>query len=55
MLDGAFTAIRQAMAVPRGREAGAAYVRAFVERKKAEGFVAAALAESGQGDVTVAP
>ena len=55
VLDGAFTAIRQAMAVPRGRRAGAAYVRAFVERKKAEGFVAAALAESGQGDVTVAP
>jgi polar amino acid transport system substrate-binding protein len=55
VLDGAFTAIRQAMAVPRGREAGAAYVRAFVERKKAEGFVAAALAESGQDGVTVAP
>ncbi|WLG42449.1 transporter substrate-binding domain-containing protein [Pseudomonas sp. FP1740] len=55
VLEGAFTAIRQAMAVPRDREAGAAYVRAFVERKKTEGFVRAALLESGQADVTVAP
>ncbi len=55
VLEGAFTAIRQAMAVPRDREAGAAYVRAFVERKKAEGFVRAALKASGQADVTVAP
>ncbi|UVM52941.1 transporter substrate-binding domain-containing protein [Pseudomonas sp. B21-015] len=55
VLEGAFTAIRQAMAVPRKREAGAAYVTAFVERKKAEGFVHAALLESGQADVTVAP
>lgn len=55
VLEGAFTAIRQAMAVPRDREAGAAYVRSFVERKKAEGFVLAALKASGQADVTVAP
>lgn len=55
VLEDAFTAIRQAMAVPRGREAGAAYVRAFVERKKADGFIQAALARSGQADVTVAP
>lgn len=55
VLDDAFTSIRQAMAVPRGRDAGAAYVRAFVERKKAEGFIHAALAKSGQADVTVAP
>ncbi|MCX7081471.1 MAG: transporter substrate-binding domain-containing protein [Pseudomonas sp.] len=54
VLEGAFTSIRQAMAVPRQREAGAAYVRAFVERKKAEGFIHRALAASGQADVTVA-
>lgn len=54
VLPDAFTSIRQAMAVPRGRNAGAAYVRGFVERKKAEGFVHEALAQSGQGDVTVA-
>lgn len=55
VLEGAFTSIRQAMAVPRAREAGAAFVRNFVERKKAEGFVDAVLTENGQNDVTVAP
>jgi polar amino acid transport system substrate-binding protein len=55
VLEGAFTAIRQAMAVPRHRESGAAYVKAFVERKKVEGFIHAALSASGQADVTVAP
>lgn len=55
VLEDAFTSIRQAMAVPRQREAGAAYVRDFVKRKKAEGFVHAALAENGQTDVAVAP
>jgi len=54
VLDGAFTAIRQAMAVPRDRQDGAMYVKAFVERKKAEGFVRVALNASGQSDVTIA-
>ncbi|MFJ2985990.1 MULTISPECIES: transporter substrate-binding domain-containing protein [unclassified Pseudomonas] len=52
VLDGAFTSIRQAMAVPREREAGAAYVRNFVERRLAEGFVRGALLASGQTDVS---
>jgi polar amino acid transport system substrate-binding protein len=52
VLDGAFTAIRQAMAVPRGREAGADYVAGFVERRLAEGFVRGALLASGQTDVS---
>lgn len=52
VLPGAFTAIRQAMAVPRGREAGAAYVRAFLERRLAEGFVRGALLATGQTDVS---
>ncbi|MBA1243351.1 transporter substrate-binding domain-containing protein [Pseudomonas japonica] len=55
VLADSFTRIRQAIAVPRGREAAAAYVRTFVERQKAEGAVAQALAESGQAEVTVAP
>ncbi|MGQ8704379.1 ABC transporter substrate-binding protein [Serratia sp. TSA_198.1] len=55
VLDGHFTAIHQAMAVPRGKEQGAAYVRCFVERCKASGLVQQALKRSGQGDVTVAP
>jgi polar amino acid transport system substrate-binding protein len=52
VLQGAFTAIRQAVAVPRGRDAGAAYVRDFVERRLAEGFVRGALLASGQTDVS---
>ncbi|HKS15213.1 MAG TPA: transporter substrate-binding domain-containing protein [Pseudomonas sp.] len=52
VLDGAFTAIRQAMAVPRGCDAGAAYVRSFVERRLAEGFVRGALLATGQTDVS---
>lgn len=55
VLDGAFTSIRQAMAVPQSRQAGAAFIRDFVERKKAEGFVRAVLNENGQTDVMVAP
>jgi polar amino acid transport system substrate-binding protein len=55
VMNGRFMAIEQAMAMPRGREAGARYLRAFVEEMKAEGFVAKALATSGQRDATVAP
>jgi polar amino acid transport system substrate-binding protein len=47
--------IDQAMATPKGRPAGLAFLRAFVEAMKASGFVARALAASGQGDATVAP
>ncbi|MHA6196120.1 transporter substrate-binding domain-containing protein [Pseudomonas wadenswilerensis] len=52
VLPGAFTAIRQAVAVPRDHEAGAAYVREFVERRLADGFVRGALLASGQTDVS---
>jgi len=55
VLDGYFTSIRQAMGVPVRCAAGAAYVRAFLEEQKANGFVTKALAASGQSDVTVAP
>ncbi|MBL8669264.1 MAG: transporter substrate-binding domain-containing protein [Alphaproteobacteria bacterium] len=55
LIDGRFMAIEQAMGTPRGRAAGAAFLRRFVEEMKASGFVAQALKESGQGDATVAP
>ncbi|MBE7200463.1 MAG: ABC transporter substrate-binding protein [Parafilimonas terrae] len=55
VLPGRFMVIEQAMAVPRGREAALAYVSRFVEEMKASGFVAAALARSGQHDAAVAP
>jgi polar amino acid transport system substrate-binding protein len=54
MLPGRFMEIRQAMCLPKGRDAGAAYMRAFVEEMKASGFVAAALKRAGQEDATVA-
>ena len=50
-----FMAIEQAMGTVRGREAGIAYLRGFIEEMKASGFVARALAASGQGEATVAP
>jgi polar amino acid transport system substrate-binding protein len=55
LLDGRFMVINQAMGTPRGREAGARYLREFVEEMKASGFVAAAIKRSGVGGVAVAP
>lgn len=50
-----FMAIEQAVGTVKGRDAGISYLRAFVEEMKASGFVARALAASGQGDAAVAP
>jgi polar amino acid transport system substrate-binding protein len=47
LLDGRFMEIRQAMAVPKGRAAGAAYLRNFVEEMKAAGFIAESLRRHG--------
>ena len=55
VMDGRFMVIEQAMGTPRGREAGARYLREFIEEMKASGFVARGLERSGQGDATVAP
>lgn len=55
LLEGRFMEIRQAMGVAKGREAGAAYLRAFVEEMKASSFVADALKRSNQPDAVVAP
>jgi polar amino acid transport system substrate-binding protein len=55
VLDGKFLRIEQAMTLPKGRSAGHAYLRRFVEEMKASGFVAEALARSGQGDAQIAP
>ena len=55
VMDGRFMAIEQAMGTPKTRQAGARYLRGFVEEMKASGFVAAGLARSGQGDAMVAP
>jgi polar amino acid transport system substrate-binding protein len=55
LIDGRFMEIRQAMGTPKGREAGARYLRAFVEEMKANGFVADALKRSHQPDAAEAP
>jgi len=54
LIPGAFQQIRQAMGTPKGRPAGLAYLRDFVEDMKASGLVAEALKRSGQ-DADVAP
>jgi polar amino acid transport system substrate-binding protein len=54
ILPGRFMEIRQAMCLPKGRDAGAAYVRGFIEEMKAAGFVAEAIKRAGQA-ATVAP
>jgi polar amino acid transport system substrate-binding protein len=55
VIPGRFMVIEQAVGIPQGREAAMPYLRAFVEEMKASGFVARALAESGQKDAAVAP
>lgn len=55
VIDGRFTAIEQAMATPKGRDHGLEYLMSFIDAMKASGFVAEALARSGQGDASVAP
>lgn len=55
LLDGRFMVIQQAMGLPKGRDAGARYLTAFVEEMKASGFVAAALARHKIEGAMVAP
>jgi polar amino acid transport system substrate-binding protein len=50
-----FMQIDQAMGTPADRTAAAAYLDAFVEDIKANGFVKQALLRNGQADATVAP
>jgi polar amino acid transport system substrate-binding protein len=55
LLNGRFMEIRQAMGVAKGKDAGAAYLRSFIEELKANDFVADALKRSNQPDAAVAP
>ncbi len=55
MLEGRFMVINQAMGTPKGREAGAKYLREFIEEMKASGFVAQALARHRIEGASVAP
>jgi len=55
VLEDRFMVIEQAMGVPRGRDAGLAYAKEFIEDVKASGFVARSLEKSGVRGVPVAP
>ena len=55
MLPGRFMVINQAMASQKGKQAGARYVRDFIEEMKASGFVAQALERHGIQGAAVAP
>jgi len=55
MLDGRFMAVQQSIGVPKGRDAGLAYLRRVVEDAKASGLVARAIEKTGARGVSVAP
>jgi polar amino acid transport system substrate-binding protein len=54
ILEGRFTAVQQAIGMPRKSEAAAQYLRAFVEDAKATGLVADVIARNGVKGVSVA-
>ncbi|MGH6624738.1 MAG: ABC transporter substrate-binding protein [Burkholderiaceae bacterium] len=55
VIDGRFTAIEQAMGTPVARSAAVSCLSEFIEEMKQSGFVADALARSGQVEASVAP
>lgn len=55
VVDGRFMVVEQSIASPKGRDAGAKYVREFIEDVKASGFVARSLEKNGVRGVAVAP
>lgn len=54
VIEGRFASMQQAIGVPQGRPAAAAYLRSFVEQVKTSGFVASLVAASGAPGVAVA-
>ena len=55
ILDGRFTAVQQAAGTPKGRSAGARYLREFIEDIKATGLVARTIEKNGVRGLSVAP
>jgi polar amino acid transport system substrate-binding protein len=55
VLDGRFLAIGQALGIPKGRDAGALYLREFIEAAKASGLVARAIEKAGVRGVSIPP
>jgi polar amino acid transport system substrate-binding protein len=54
ILDGNFTAVQQAAGTPKGRSAGARYLREFIEEVKESGLVAKTIEKNGVRGLTVA-
>ena len=54
-MDGHFMEIQEAMGTPKGRMAGAGYLRAYAEEMKASGFVADAIKRSNQSAAVAPP
>jgi polar amino acid transport system substrate-binding protein len=54
ILDGNFTAVQQAAGTPKGRKAGARYLREFIEEVKESGLVAKTIEKHGVRGLTVA-
>lgn len=55
LVEGRFMGVQQSIALPRGRDAGLAYLRRVVEEAKASGLVARAIERTGARGVSVAP
>lgn len=55
VLEGRFATEHIAMAVPKGREAGLAYARKFIQDVKSEGLAKAAVERAGARGAVVAP
>ena len=55
MVDGRFMGVQQSIGVPKGRDAGLAFLRQVVEDAKGSGLVAKAIERTGARGVSVAP
>jgi polar amino acid transport system substrate-binding protein len=55
ILEGRFTAVQQAVGTPKGHDAGAKYLREYVEDAKASGLVARVIEKNKIRGVSVAP
>ena len=55
IIYGRFTAVQQAIGIPKGRLVGVNYLREFVEDIKASGLVAQTIQKNGVRGLTVAP
>ena len=55
IVEGRFMGVQQSIAVPRGRDAGLAFLRRVVEDAQASGLVARAIERTGARGVSVAP